>query len=107
VATPKPDHDRPVAASEPRAELHVELELAPSHDCEERFDLALYADRGVHLVEWSDARNPCSERRARIVYLTRQLDERRLLELVKKLARSVRVVEAEAPSVTASEEAEP
>jgi hypothetical protein len=100
-----PEHDRPVAASEPRAELQLELELHPSHDCEERFDLALYANRGVHRIAWNEARNPCRERRAQIVYLSKLLREKQLLELVRKLARSARVLKAEAPAMAATEAA--
>ena len=43
--------DAPVAADEPRATLRLQLTLPFAPDCEEAFDLALYANRGVELID--------------------------------------------------------
>src|SRR5690606_16426778 len=83
------DHDRPVPAGEPRAELGLELDLEPASDCEERFDLALYRDRRVDLVAW-DGGDGCTRRTVRIRYLSAQMTQAELEEAVKELARAVR-----------------
>lgn len=82
-----PEHDRPVAASEPRAGLTLDIDLEPGPRCEERFDLALYRDRRIELVAWDERRGACSERQVTIHYLSRALDRPALLALVRKLAR--------------------
>jgi hypothetical protein len=81
------DHDRPPPASEPRAELGLELDLAPASDCEERFDLALYQDRRVDLVRWDENHGACAARLVSIRYLSAKLSEAELLTKVKELAR--------------------
>ena len=83
------DHDRPVPASEPRAELSLELDLEPASDCEERFDLALYRDRRVDLVAWDDG-DGCTRRAVRIRYLSAKVSRDELFAAVKGLARAVR-----------------
>lgn len=85
-----PGPDRPVPSSEPRAELHLTLDLARSADCEEEFDLALYEERGVDLVIWDDARDPCVGRQVSIRYLSQQLSREALLVRVRELAATVR-----------------
>ncbi len=81
-----PDHDRPVAASEPRAELSLVVDLEPAQDCEERFDLAIYQDRRVDLIQWDAAGGSCAARQVTIRYLSAKLDGEALLGLVRKLA---------------------
>ena len=83
------DFDRPVPASEPRAELPLEIDLEPASDCEERFDLALYRDRRVALIAWDDAEG-CVRRAVVIRYLSAKLAKGELLSAVKELARAVR-----------------
>jgi len=84
-----PDHDRPVPATEPRAELALTLDLEPLQDCEERFDLALYQDRRIDLVQWDGAKGACIGRRVTIRYLSAKLDRDELIRLVRQLAQQV------------------
>ena len=84
-----PDHDRPVPADAPREEIHLAVDLEPAQDCEERFDLALYTDRGVDRVQWDDAVGRCVGRHVTIVILTKSLSRQALLGKVKDLARRV------------------
>lgn len=68
-----PAHDTPVPADEPRAEVKLRLDLAPEQGCEEAFDLALYADRGVDLVAWDANTGACSGRVVTIRYLSQKV----------------------------------
>jgi hypothetical protein len=99
AALAAPDYDRPVAADVPRAELRVAVDLEPSQDCEESFDLALYADRGIDLVSWDDAVGRCVGREVTIRFLTKSLSRAEVLEKVKGLARRT----SEAPVAPASQ----
>jgi hypothetical protein len=81
------DHDTPVPAGEPRAELRVELDLVPSQECEERFDLEIYKDRRVELVAWDDHSGACSGRVAVVRYLSAKMTKEQLLEHIQKLAQ--------------------
>jgi hypothetical protein len=87
-----PQHDLPVGPEEPRDVVRVELDLPKTATCEEAFDLALYTERGVDRVDWNDSAHQCSARLVTIRYLPKRIDRRRLLERVKKLALSTRVV---------------
>jgi hypothetical protein len=91
-----PSWDTPVPAAEPRAKILVELELEPVSDCDERFDLALYEERGVELLAW-DARGRqdqrCSERRVTIRYVPGRVTRDALLARIHKLSRRMEVVE--------------
>ncbi len=78
--------DQPIPPGEPRAELGLTLDLMPSSSCEENFDLALYGDRGVELVEWDDQPGKCTARAVRIRYLPRRLSRDKLLQRVKALS---------------------
>lgn len=84
------DYDRPVPASEPRKNVGLTVDLQPASDCEERFDLAVYEERGVELIAWDDNSGACIARQVNIRYLTQALDEATLLELVKKHAKTVK-----------------
>ncbi len=85
--------DAPVAADEPRATLRLQLTLPFAPDCEEAFDLALYANRGVELIAWDDDTGSCSERIVTIRYLPRRLSEAELVALVRQRAERVEVAE--------------
>lgn len=85
--------DQPVPASEPRATLVVELDLPRAQNCDERFDLALYQDRGVELVSWDSAPQRCHARRATIRYLPKRLVRAQLIETVQKNALAAKVIE--------------
>jgi len=93
AAPATPDHDRPVPASEPRAEVALVIDLGPSQGCEERFDLALYQDRRIELVQWDGAKGACSGRRVTIRYLSAKLDQTKLIGLVRKLAQRASLAE--------------
>ena len=84
-------HDRPVPASEPRAEVALKLDLPRTSSCEEDFDLALYADPGVDFIAWARAESGCSGRSVRIRYLPRRLEREALLARVERLASKVQV----------------
>jgi hypothetical protein len=84
-------HDAPIAASEPRAELVVLVDLPAASDCDEKFDLALYHDRAVELIAWDARPSSCIGRRATIRYLSARIDRAVLVSRVKSLAQHVEV----------------
>ena len=94
--------DQPVPPDEPRAELHLEVDLHPAQDCEEVFDLALYEDRGVELIAWDDAKGTCEGRRITLRYLSRKLDANGVQALVREHAASVRAAQPPAPPAASS-----
>jgi hypothetical protein len=79
-----------VPASEPRQTVALVLDLPPASDCEERFDLAVYENRAVELVEWDEQTGGCVARRVNIRYLTAQLDDEGLMTLVRQHAKTVK-----------------
>ncbi|MGC4095219.1 MAG: hypothetical protein QM756_46320 [Polyangiaceae bacterium] len=85
--------DKPVAANEARAQLKLELDLPKTASCEEDFDLSLYKEPSVDLVEWSGGGRKCSGRRVTIRYLPKRTDVERLLARVRQLSSNVRVVQ--------------
>lgn len=87
-----PSHDRPVAPNEPRANLEVELDLPKTASCEEDFDLKLYANPAVDFVEWFGNGRKCSGRRAKIRYLSRRTDAKKLLAEVRRMSSNARVI---------------
>ncbi len=82
-------YDAPTPAGEPRASLQVTVDLEPASDCDERFDLALYEDRGVELVSWDDGPG-CSGRHVAVRYLPGRVKKEALLRRLEKIARKVR-----------------
>src|SRR5689334_9162596 len=68
-----PAHDGPVPASEPRAEMRLRVDLEPGHGCEESFDLALYKNFGVDLVQWEESAGGCTGKVVTIRYLPRRV----------------------------------
>lgn len=87
-----PDHDAPVAADEPRAELKLRVDLAPEQGCEEAFDLAMYKDRGVDLIQWDAAEGSCAGRVIVVRYFPKQLSAEALLEAAKGRASKAEVI---------------
>ncbi|MBI4702807.1 MAG: hypothetical protein HY744_16935 [Deltaproteobacteria bacterium] len=83
--------DLPVPSGEPRRTLRLRIDLPPRHDCEEAFDLALYATRAVELVQWDRGRRSCADRAVAIRFLVRRLGEEALLARVRELAAAVRL----------------
>ena len=65
------------------------LDLKASSDCEERFDLALYRDRGVELVAWDDRHASCRSRAVTIRYYPQRISAERLRARVGELAGAV------------------
>ncbi|HET9929940.1 MAG TPA: hypothetical protein VFQ35_04600 [Polyangiaceae bacterium] len=92
VAAAPGSHDRPVPADEPRAQLKLELDLPKTASCEEDFDLRLYANPAVDLIEWRGNGQKCSGRRVTISYLSRRTDADKVLMQVKGLAANARVM---------------
>jgi hypothetical protein len=80
--------DAPVPAGEPRASLRATVDLEPTSDCDERFDLALYEDRGVELVSWDDGRG-CGGRRVEVRYVPGRITKDALLQRLRKISRKV------------------
>lgn len=90
-----PRHDLPVPPGEPRAELRLRVDLPPGAGCEEDFDLALYRDRGVDLIQWDERAGACAGRGVTIRYLTQRTSAAELLGAVRKLAASVEEIPVE------------
>lgn len=91
-----PSWDTPIPASEPRAQLRVQLDLNPVSDCEERFDLSLYEERGVELLSWAEAgaqRRGCSGRRVTVRYVPGRVSRDALLSRIRQISRKAEVVE--------------
>jgi hypothetical protein len=79
-------------ASEPRAQLTVKVDLATRRDCEEAFGLALYADRGVELIEWDTDSSACTQRRARVRYVPTRISRDALLTRIRSLSTKIEVM---------------
>lgn len=77
-----PQHDMPAAKDEPRAEMHLRLDLPMESACEERFDLALYENTAVELIQWEQGKG-CAGRSVRIRYLPKRIRAGSLLEEVR------------------------
>ncbi len=86
-----PSHDRPVPATEARAEVQLQLELEQRAGCEEDFDLALYQDPGIELIDWKEPFGACKARQVTIRYLPGRISKDALLHRVKQLAPKVEV----------------
>jgi len=83
--------DQPIPKTEPRSELALVLDLPTAADCEQRFDLALYENRAVDLIQWDDQLGACKARAVSIRYLSRRVGRDQLLDEIRDL--SARVVE--------------
>lgn len=81
------DFDRPVPPDVPRNEVRLTVDLEPAQDCEERFDLALYADRGIDLIAWDEGVGSCVGRTVTIRFLPNTIDRQKVLDKVKALTR--------------------
>lgn len=65
--------DAPIPPGEPTAAVSLALDLPQAQDCEEAFDLAMYKNRAVHVIEWDSSTGRCTDRKARIVYLPKRI----------------------------------
>jgi hypothetical protein len=91
-----PTWDTPIPATEPREKVELRLDLEPVSDCDERFDLALYEERGVELLSWDEqqvAGRRCSERRVTVRYVPGRITRDALLARARQVSRKVEVVE--------------
>jgi hypothetical protein len=82
--------DAPVPANAPRATSIFEVDLEPGSDCEQAFDLALYENRGIDLIEWDDHAGSCRQRRVEIRYLSGRVSAKDVRDLVGKHSTKVR-----------------
>jgi hypothetical protein len=64
------------------------MDLPQSSDCEERFDLALYAETGVELIDWAADVLSCSNKHATIRFLPARVSRASLETRVRQLALS-------------------
>ena len=87
-----PSHDRPVPADEPRAELHVAVDLPSETACEEDFDLALYRDLSIDLVTWEPPVGECGIRTLTVRYLPRRASEAAVMNAIRKISPTARAV---------------
>jgi len=87
-----PSPDTPLPPGEPVDAVTLSVDVPRSGDCEEAFDLALYRNRAVHLIEWDADAGRCMNRKVRIVYLRRQITRDELIAEVRGRASTVSVV---------------
>lgn len=85
-------HDAQVPATEPRAEIVVTVDLPARRDCEEAFDLALYRDLGIELVEWDPAESGCTRRRARVRYLSAKITREGVVSRIRSLSTKTEIM---------------
>lgn len=88
IAAQTPSDTAP-ARSEPRADLRLLLDLRTAQDCEESFDLALYRNRAVELIEWDNQKGICKARQLRIRYLSTKIQETELMREVASIAERI------------------
>jgi hypothetical protein len=88
-AAPVGAPDAPVAAQEPRATLVADVDLPRGAECAQTFDLALYEDRSIVLVEWGGAPDTCRARRVKVTFLSKRTTQDAVLERMKKRAERV------------------
>jgi len=84
-------HDVQVPATEPREEITVTMDLPARSDCEEAFDLALYRNSGIDLVEW-DRATGCIQRRAKIRYVTTRIARDAVVARIRGLTTKMEIV---------------
>ncbi len=85
-------HDAPVPATEPRAELTLNVNLVARHDCEEAFDLALYKEPAVELISWTGDAGSCENRRVKVRYLSARASRGVIVSRIQKLTKKAEVV---------------
>ena len=86
-----PPPDRPVPASEPRANVSARVDLEPARDCEEAFDLAVYQNRAIELIAWDDRIGACSDRHVDVRYLSGRASQNEVMETLRRHAVRVTV----------------
>ena len=86
-----PEPAQPAPPSEPRATLRLRVDLVRAQRCDEAFDLALYQDRGIELIEW-DPGSRCEGRAIAIRYLPRRITPAQVTEAAQRTGATVRPV---------------
>jgi hypothetical protein len=88
--------DTPVTGLKSTMELRVVIDLEVTADCDERFDLAVYEERGVDLITWDTGPTRigrgCIERGATIRYMPDRISREALLRRIGKVSRKVVVL---------------
>jgi hypothetical protein len=84
--------DTPIPAGERRATLAITLDLDPVSDCDERFDLGVYEERGVELVTW-DAERGCAGRRIVVRYVPGRVSRGALIDRIRSLSKKAEVTQ--------------
>lgn len=79
--------DLPVPPQEPRAEMRASVDLVASQGCEEKFDLALYQNRSIDLIQWDEQRGACAGRKVAIRYLSSKITANQVQSAASRLAR--------------------
>lgn len=79
--------DQPVPASEARAQLSARVDLEPGGNCEETFDLAMYQNRAIDLIEWDERKGECTDRKVGIRYLSAKTSEGAVVQAARSLTR--------------------
>jgi hypothetical protein len=83
VERPPQAPEPPAPPSERRDTIHLRVDLERGQRCEEAFDLALYQDRGIELIEWDDGRK-CEGRAVVIRYLPRRTSAEKVMREVRE-----------------------
>jgi len=79
--------DMPVPPEVPRAQLRASVDLVPTQGCEEKFDLALYQNRAIDLIEWDEQHGACAGRKVAIRYLSSKTSANQVSAAASRLAR--------------------
>jgi hypothetical protein len=87
----RPPPDLPVPASEPRERVAARVDMVPSRDCEEAFDLALYANRAIELIAWDSRVGTCADRHVSIQFFPRKISRSQVVDAVNQRATRVTV----------------
>lgn len=84
-------YDRPIPSSEPREELKLILDLETSTNCEEQFDIAMYQDLGVELIQWNEPKEGCLQRQVTVRFLTTRISREALIQRIRQHAHKVQL----------------
>ncbi|HEY3356399.1 MAG TPA: hypothetical protein VGQ83_24325 [Polyangia bacterium] len=90
-----PAGDTPAPADAARAAVRLRVDLPAAQGCERTFDLALYHDRGIDLIQWDARRGQCAGRVVVIRYLSARLDRAAVVAAATRLAARVEVLAKE------------
>lgn len=95
-----PGSDLPVPHTEARETISVQLDLPKTASCTEQFDLAVYANRAIEMIEWTTpegsppgADGPdCEQRIVHVRFLSRKTSKAEVMALLR--ANATRVADA-------------